>query len=81
MKFTADGFNILNHANFANPGTVRLSQSIPGTAGQANTIQPGTPFSATSNGIGSFGQLSSTVGNQVGLGAQRQFQLSLRASF
>ena len=81
LKFTADGFNILNHANFANPGTVRLSQSIPTAPGASNTIQPGTPFSSTSSGIGSFGQLTSTVGNQVGLGAQRQFQLSLRASF
>jgi hypothetical protein len=81
LKFQADGFNILNHANFANPGTVRLSQSIPATVGAANTIQPGTPFSLTSSGIGSFGQLTSTVGNQVGLGAQRQFQLSARVSF
>ena len=81
LKFQADGFNIFNHANFSNPGTVRLSQSIPTTVGQANTIQPGTPFSLGSAGIGSFGQLNSTVGNQVGLGAQRQIQLSLRASF
>ncbi len=82
LKFQADGFNILNHANFANPGTVRLNQSIPTNAAgltSASTLQPGTPFNAaTATG---FGQLTSTVGNQVGLGAQRQFQLSLRASF
>ena len=82
LKFTADGFNILNHANFSNPGTVRLNQSIPTNAAgltSTSTLQPGTPFSAaTATG---FGQLTSTVGNQVGIGAQRQFQLSLRASF
>lgn len=81
LKFTADGFNILNHPNFANPGTVRLSQAIPTSAGQANSIQPGTPMSLSNLSNGGFGQLTSTVGNQVGLGAQRQFQLSGRISF
>ena len=82
MKFTVDGFNIFNHANFSNPGTVRLNQSIPtNVAGLSSpaTLQPGTPFSSTT--APGFGQLTSTVGNQVGAGAQRQFQVSLRASF
>lgn len=93
LKFQADGFNILNHANFANPGTVRLNQSIPsnitaptlntpnpsGSYFSPTTLQPGTTFNAAT--APGFGQLTSTVGNQVGLGAQRQFQLSLRASF
>ena len=82
LKFQADGFNIFNHANFSNPGTVRLNQSIPTNAAglvSAATLQPGTAFNAAT--APGFGQLTSTVGNQVGVGAQRQFQLSLRASF
>ncbi|MEG9431629.1 TonB-dependent receptor [Terriglobus sp. ADX1] len=81
LKFTADAFNILNHPNFASPGTVRLGQAIPTTVGQANTIQPGTAMSLSNLNNGGFGQLTSTVGNQVGLGASRQFQLALRATF
>jgi hypothetical protein len=41
--------------------------------------QPGAAYSL-SNG-GAFGALTSTVGNQVGIGANRQIQLSLRANF
>jgi hypothetical protein len=81
FKLAADAFNVLNHPNFSNPGTVRLSQAIPTAPGAANTIQPGTPFSLTSSGIGTFGQLSTTVGNQVGVGANRQIQLSGRLNF
>ena len=72
FEFRADTYNVLNHPNYANPGTVRLTAS--GTA-----PQPGAPFSLTN--AGSFGQLTSTVGNQVGIGANRQVQLALRASF
>jgi len=81
FKFVADAFNILNHPNFANPGNIRLAQVIPSAA--TGGAQPGTPFALSgANGAGSnFGTLSSTVGNQVGLGAQRQIQLSGRLSF
>lgn len=72
FEFRADTYNVLNDPNYANPGTVRLTAS--GTA-----PQPGAPFSLTN--AGSFGQLTSTVGNQVGIGANRQVQLALRASF
>jgi hypothetical protein len=77
MEFHADGYNIFNKANYANPGTVRLSQTLATAPG--NGAQPGTPFTL-SNG-GAFGLLSSTVGNQVGIGANRQIQLSLRLLF
>jgi hypothetical protein len=76
FDFRADIYNILNHPNYANPGTVRLNQTL--TSGAAN--QPGAPFSQTTAGS-AWGRLSSTVGNQVGIGANRQIQLSLRANF
>ncbi len=87
FDFRADIYNILNHPNYANPGTVRLTQIIPTgttTTNGATTItgsgsQPGTPF--TLKNAGAFGGLTSTVGNQVGIGANRQIQLSLRANF
>ncbi len=77
MDFHADAYNVLNKPNYANPGTVRLTQTLataPGTG-----AQPGTPF--TSSNAGSFGALTSTVGDQVGIGANRQIQLSLRLLF
>jgi len=80
-EFKADAYNILNHPNFANPGTVRLSQGVPAGAATANTIQPGTPFPNLAIAGSSFGTVSSTVGNQVGLGTNRQLQLSLRVAF
>ncbi len=76
LDFKAEVFNILNHPNYANPGNVRFAQTL--TSGAAN--QPGAAFSAATAGS-SFGNLSSTVGNQVGIGANRQIQLSLRANF
>jgi hypothetical protein len=76
LNFKTEIFNILNHPNYANPGNVRLAQTL--ASGAAN--QPGAPFSAGNAGA-SFGNLSSTVGNQVGIGANRQIQLSLRANF
>jgi hypothetical protein len=76
LEFRSEIYNILNHPNFANPGNVRLGQTLaPGAANQ-----PGAPFSQSTAGS-SWGVYSSTVGNQVGIGANRQIQLSLRASF
>jgi hypothetical protein len=77
FEFHADAYNVLNHPNYANPGTVRLPQTLATAPG--NGSQPGTPF--TSSNAGAFGALTSTVGNQVGIGANRQIQLSLRANF
>ena len=77
LDFHADIYNVMNKPNYANPGTVRLAQTLATAPG--NGAQPGTPF--TSGNTGAFGQLTSTVGNQVGIGANRQIQLSLRLSF
>ena len=77
FEFHADAYNVLNHPNYANPGTVRLPQTLATAPG--NGAQPGTPF--TLSNAGAFGALTSTVGNQVGIGANRQIQLSLRANF
>ena len=77
VDFRAEVFNILNHPNYANPGNLRLNQTLATAVG--NGSQPGTPF--TLSNAGSAGQLTSTVGNQVGIGANRQIQLSLRMNF
>ncbi len=79
FEFHADVYNILNHANFAVPGTVRLPQVLPSAAPAGATSQPGAAYSLSN--AGAFGVLTSTVGNQVGIGANRQIQLSLRANF
>lgn len=73
VEFRAETYNILNHPNFANPANVRLGQGI-------STLQPGQPFNSTTAGA-LFGSLNSTVSNQIGLGTNRQIQLSLRANF
>jgi hypothetical protein len=49
-----------------------------GTA--SNQLQPGQPYSAAIAGA-AFGVFNSTVSKDVGLGAQRQVQLSLRLNF
>jgi len=77
FEFHADAYNILNHPNYANPGTVRLPQTLATAPG--NGAQPGSAF--TLSNAGAFGALTSTVGNQVGIGANRQIQLSLRTNF
>jgi hypothetical protein len=78
LDFHADAYNVMNKPNYANPGTVRLNQSLATAVG--NGAQPGTPFTSATGGS-AFGALTSTVGNQVGIGANRQIQLSLRLLF
>ena len=87
LEFRGEVYNILNHTNFANPANLRLGQGIPagGTfAGGAvplkTSVQPGQAFSPASAG-GNFGVLTSTVSNQIGIGTNRQIQLSLRLNF
>lgn len=76
LEFRIEVYNILNKANFANPPAT-LANAL-GTG--ANQLQPGQPYSPASSG-GVFGIANSTVTKDVGLGAQRQIQLSLRFNF
>lgn len=86
VEFRSEFYNILNRANFANPANLRLAQGIPaggtfaGGIAPATGLQPGMPFSAATAG-GNFGVTTGTVSNQIGLGTNRQIQLSLRLSF
>jgi hypothetical protein len=86
MEFRAEIYNLFNRANFANPPAT-LGAGLPagynvavGAEPTASGIQPGQPYSASAAG-GAFGRLSQTVATTVGLGAQRQIQLSLRLNF
>jgi hypothetical protein len=76
IEFRAELYNILNRANFANPPAVLNNALGTGT----NQLQPGQSFSAAAAGS-PFGVFNSTVSKDVGLGAQRQAQLSLRFNF
>lgn len=76
LEFRSEVYNILNRANFANPPAT-LNNAL-GTA--ANQLQPGQPFTAPAAG-GAFGVANSTVERTVGLGTNRQVQLSLRLNF
>jgi hypothetical protein len=79
IEFRSEIYNIFNRANFANPGNVRLQQYLPGAPGGAG-LQPGQAFSAATAGS-NFGVRTSTVSNLVGIGTNRQIQLSLRYNF
>ena len=85
FEFRAEIYNIFNRANFANPPAT-LAVGLPngytvtGTEPAPSGLQPGQPFTASAAG-GAFGRFASTVVNTVGLGAQRQIQLSLRLNF
>ena len=76
LEFRAEIYNILNHTNFANPVS-RLNNAL-GTG--TNQLQPGQSYTSPAAG-GTFGMSTSTVTKDVGLGASRQIQMSLRLSF
>ncbi len=76
VEFRAEFYNILNHTNFANPAATLGNALGTGT----NQLQPGQSYTAAAAG-GVFGQATSTVTRDVGLGAQRQIQFSLRLNF
>jgi hypothetical protein len=74
-EFRFEAYNLFNRANFLNP-VVRLN-NVLGTG--TNQLQPGQAYNTTTGG--SFGTVLQTVESAVGLGAQRQIQMSLRLSF
>ena len=74
-EFRVEMYNLLNRANFSNP-VARLN-NVLGTA--TNQLQPGQAYGTATGGA--FGTVLQTVESAVGLGAQRQIQLSLRISF
>jgi len=86
LEFRAEIYNLLNRANFTNPPAtlaVGLPNGYTANSGSEPTpsgVQPGQSFTSSAAG-GAFGRFNSTVANTVGLGAQRQIQLSLRLNF
>jgi hypothetical protein len=74
-------FNLFNRVNIDTVGGINatLPNALPSTAGQANTIQPGQPFTAAA--AGAFGRETATVGRTVGLGTPRQIQFAIRFNF
>ncbi len=76
IEFRGEIYNLFNRANFSNPPAALANALGTGT----NQLQPGQPFTAAS-ASGGFGVVNSTVERAVGLGAQRQTQLSLRFNF
>jgi hypothetical protein len=76
VEFRAEIYNVLNRANFSNPPAVLAT----GLGMASNQLQPGQPYSPSIAGA-AFGVFNSTVSKDVGLGAQRQVQLSLRLNF
>jgi hypothetical protein len=76
VEFRAELYNLFNRANFGNPPAALNNSLGTGT----NQLQPGTPFTSAAAG-GAFGVANGTVERTVGLGGNRQVQVSLRYSF
>ncbi len=76
IEFRSEIYNLLNRANFANP-PARFNNALGNATGQ---LQPNQAFNLSQAG-GAFGIANSTVTKDVGLGASRQIQMSLRLSF
>jgi hypothetical protein len=87
LEFRTEIFNILNHANFANPAST-LGVGLPSltfnTTANAwvvgSGLQPGQAFTQSAAGS-TFGLLRQTVERAVGLGTNRQIQFALRLNF
>ena len=87
LEFRTEIFNILNHANFANPPST-LNVALPAltfnTTANAfvlgSGLQPGQGFTQSAAGS-TFGLLRQTVERTVGLGTNRQIQFALRLNF
>jgi hypothetical protein len=76
VEFRAEFYNLFNRANFGNPPAALNNALGTGT----NQLQPGMPFTSAAAG-GAFGVANGTVERTVGLGGNRQIQVSLRYSF
>ena len=87
LEFRTEIFNILNHANFANPAST-LNVALPTLTFNATAnafvlgsgLQPGQAFTQSAAGS-TFGLLRQTVERVVGLGTNRQIQFALRLNF
>jgi hypothetical protein len=87
LEFRTEIFNILNHANFANPAST-LNVALPSmtfnTTANAfvlgSGLQPGQAFTQSAAGS-TFGLLRQTVERTVGLGTSRQIQFAVRLNF
>jgi hypothetical protein len=87
LEFRTEIFNILNHANFANPAST-LNNALPNltfnTTANAfvvgSGLQPGQAFTQSAAGS-TFGLERTTVEKTVGLGTNRQIQFALRLTF